>query len=118
MAGKLQTGLLGFRVNGDFGGMTCYTNKNGKQVWFPFSPPTKPPTALQIAQRQRFAAAVNSYLSQSSSVKAQYELATQRASLCLTGQNLWVSVAMLHTFATLDTIAAQTKTTLPHPAAV
>ncbi len=46
--------LLGFRPWGDLGGLTSYTTKTGRIVWFPKSPPQRAPSPAQQAIRNMF----------------------------------------------------------------
>jgi len=46
--------LLGFHMQGDLNGFTAYTSKRNKVVWFPKSPPLKPPSPAQVSMRNGF----------------------------------------------------------------
>lgn len=104
--------LLGFNVAGDMGPLTFYTSKRGKLTWFAKAPPTSPPTDWQIRQRNKFrlAAAVWSHMEPSE--HQQWDLAASRASLCMTGYNLWVHFALIKDTSTIRTIERQTQTSL------
>ena len=99
--------LWGMVVSGDIGDLTVYTDRFGKKVAFQKSPPKKPPTDLQIAQRERFRLAQVEYMGLTPLQKADYELLVTRASLCLTGQNLFIHVGLKGDFNVLDTIQRQ-----------
>ncbi len=45
---------LGWNATGDLGGLTAYTRRTGRTVWFVKSPPLKPPTYHQRVMRNRF----------------------------------------------------------------
>lgn len=46
--------LLGFNATGDLGGLTAYTSRKGRTVWFKKSPPLRPPSYHQRVMRNRF----------------------------------------------------------------
>lgn len=90
----IPASLLGFIVKGDLAGQTIYTDRHARKVFFPAAPPDKPPSPLQQAQRNRFKAAQADYMDLTDAQKADYELASQRLSLCMTGQNLYIHLAL------------------------
>lgn len=108
--------LIGQTVSGDFADLTIYTDKHGQKVFFPKAPPKEPPSIRQINQRARFRLAVKAYIAQPATVKANYEAATKKLALALTGQNLYVSVSLRGNLATLHTIRRQTGIDLVTPA--
>src|SRR5216684_5549072 len=87
--------VIGVYVAGDLGDLTVYTNKNGRIIWFPRSPPTKPPTEKQIAQRNRFKRARQNYDELSESDKESWEELCRLNHLDLTGQNAYLSLSLL-----------------------
>jgi hypothetical protein len=105
--------LLGFRVMGDLGGFTIYTDRFYRKVWYPRAPPHKPPSAAQRHFRARFKAAVAAWKSLSDSDKAALERAVHTLSLCLTGQNLFTSCALRSAFEAYETIGRQSSEVLP-----
>lgn len=107
MPHDFNASLLGLVVNGDLGGLTIYTDRFGKKVVYEKSPPEKPPSDLQVIQRQRFRLAQAEYAALTSDQKLDYETLAQRASLCLTGQNLFIHVALVHSYALLNTLQHQ-----------
>lgn len=117
MAYTVPADLLGLVVSGDLGGMTIYTDRFGKKVYYPKAPPTKPPSPLQVIQRGRFRLAQADYMQLPSADKRAFELLAQRASLCLTGQNLFIHVALDHDYVFLDTLQHQWKVNVPDPTA-
>jgi len=106
-------GLLGIRVQGDLGPWTIYTDRYGRKKWFLFSPPTKPPTDAQIAQRGRFRTAQANWSNLSDQEKKNLETACLRTSLVLTGQNLFISAQLTGKQEALQVVARQAKVTLP-----
>jgi len=105
--------LMGIWVSGDVGELTIYTDRFGRKVPFPKAPPDKPPSPQQIAHRARFRTAQAAWSALTADEKAQLELATNRGSLVMTGQNLYITVALRNDQDALDTLARQTATTLP-----
>lgn len=115
MAFTYPIAMLGCTVSGDVGPYTVYTDRFGKKVWFPKSPPKSKPTELQLAVRRRFTTAQHQYMQLSAAEKKLWESLTRKANLCLTGQNLFIHVAMMWTFAMLATIQHQTGITVTPP---
>lgn len=115
MAWTVPWNLVGLLVSGDVDGVTVYTDRFGKKVVFPVAPPDKPPSTLQSVQRGRFTSAVSAYRALTTAEKTAYELIVQRGSLCLTGQNLFIKVALKRQYRSLDTLMHQTGVTVPYP---
>lgn len=118
MALGIPAGLLGLIVSGDIDGLTIYTDRHNRKVAYPKAPPKEPPTQMQIDVRNRFKAAQAEYMGLTLLQKEAYELLTKAAALCLTGQNLFISVAMTDTYGTLDTLQLQTGITVVPPTPV
>ena len=100
--------MLGLFLSGDLGDETIYTDRYGRKIHYKKSPPEKPPTEPQIQIRTRFKLAQKEYMALAQADRLDYELLVQRASLCMTGQNLFIHVAMKLTFGTLGTLQQQT----------
>jgi len=113
MAWSIPYNLLGIQVSGDLGDMTIYTDRFGRKVWFPKSPPKKPPSQLQIDQRESFKSAQKSWSDLNDSEKRSLEDACRRVSLPLTGQNLWISTKLTGDSTSYTTIERQSGVTLP-----
>lgn len=118
MAFGIPAALWGLIVSGDVGDYTAYTDRHGRKVVYPKSPPKKPPSPLQVAQRQRFRLAQAEYMALSFFDKLNWELLTQRASLCMTGQNLFIHIAMRGTYDTLSTLELQYDVSVTRPTPV
>lgn len=99
---------MGLQVSGDLGGLTIYTDRYGRKVAYPKSPPKKPPTDLQSYHRDRFRAAQQEYMALSPQHKADWESLVRRAALCMTGQNLFIHLALKHAPLDLTTLINQT----------
>ncbi len=113
MAFTVPWQLMGIWVSGDVGELTIYTDRFGRKVPFPKSPPKEPPSPRQVHQRERFRLAHVAWKALTDVEKEQLELATNRGSVVMTGQNLFISVALNNSQDGLDTLARQTNTTLP-----
>ena len=118
MALGIPASALGLIVSGDVDGLTIYTDRHGRKVAYPKSPPKEPPTDLQIHCRNRFRSAQAEYMAASLTQKILWEQLTLQSSLCLTGQNLFIHVAMMHSFPLLDTLMQQTGVSVNPPTAV
>lgn len=99
--------VLGLNVMGDLGGLTSYTNRNRKLIIFPRAPPLNPPTIEQIWQRQRMVAAARQWKELTIEQRRNWLLAARRASLKITGYNLFVYWSMTNDAATVRTIERQ-----------
>lgn len=82
--------LMGLLIGGDFGPLTFYKNKRGRLVWFPKAPPDKPPSPKQTTQRNKFRLAARAWRTLTPYQRAQWELASRRASLCMTGYDCFL----------------------------
>lgn len=102
-------------VAGDVGGYTLYTDRWGRKTLFPQSPPTIPPSAMQIVQRSRFQTAVANWVAELSSVKRAWERMSLRANVVMTGHNLYVSYSLSGDQSALNTLISQTGVVLPLP---
>ncbi len=115
MARGFPLSALGLIVSGDLGGETMYTDRFGKIVSFPLAPPKEKPTSRQMWVRTRFKTAQAAYMSLTTSVKADWEDLTKRTNLCMTGQNLYIHVAMKGSYALLNTLISQSGVTVAAP---
>lgn len=86
--------FLGLSLSGDLGPYTVYTNRNGRIVFYPRSPPTAPPSPAQLKQRQRFRAAQQSWQAIAPTTKHQWELLVKANKVCMTGQNMYMALSM------------------------
>jgi hypothetical protein len=87
------TGLLNFFgviIQGDFADITCYRSKNGTLIWFPKAPPRKPPSELQIDQRDKWSDIIENWVELPQATRDKWELVCQRESLWISGINLYI----------------------------
>jgi hypothetical protein len=104
--------LLGFSCTGDVGPWTMYTSTRRQIVFYPRMPALNPASPKQMTQRAKFTSAALGWRALTAPQRAQYELATRRGSLRLTGYGLWVHFRTTSDNATRATIARQTRTVL------
>lgn len=82
--------ILGMVTWGDIGPLTCYRKKSGALVFYAKAPPTSPASPAQLIYRNKWRAAAIAWNDLAKDVRARWELATKRASLRITGYNLWI----------------------------
>lgn len=115
MALGIPASCLGLIVSGDVDGLTIYTDRHGRKIAYPKAPPKEPPTEKQVALRLRFKLAQAQFMALSLSDRASWEQICLKSSLCMTGQNLLIHVAMKNAFGLLDTLMMQTGITVTPP---
>jgi len=113
VAWSVPWNLLGISLAGDVGGYSTYTDRYGKKIVYPFSPPKEPPSEKQVACRAAFRNAQQSWASLTADDKASLELACHRTAVPLTGQNLWIHAVMTGDSQAYLTIQRQSGVTLP-----
>lgn len=105
--------FLGLIQSGDLAGLTTYvTERRRRAVFFPLAPPTKPPTADQIAQRSAFKAAIDAWNALPPADKSNWERAAKRLSLGLTGFNAFTHFHLKPDPIAVDTLRRQSKIAL------
>lgn len=107
--------LLGTLAWGDIGPLTFYRNRWGRITVFGKTWPTGIPTARQLQQRFRLTVIASLWRNLDFDQKAQWNLAARRASLCLTGYNLFVHYHYTKDDNAIRTLEHQTHTTLLGP---
>jgi len=107
--------LMGMVAWGDIGPFTMYKNKNGKVVVFLKTIPGKPASELQTHYRNRFAAGCILWQMLSPSERDDWNLATSRLSIPLTGHNLFLSFILRPDDQALATINRQSGIDLANP---
>jgi len=107
--------MLGTVIYGDIGPLTLYKNMNGKIVAFRKTWPKEVPSFLQLRQRQLFRDAAAAWRALTKAKKAQWETATLRSSLRVSGYGLFVHHQLEHDDAAIQTLQRQTGTDLIPP---
>jgi len=113
MAYTIPWQLIGLQVSGDFGDLTIYTDRFGRKIAFPKSPPKEPPSAKQVALRSAFKTAQASWSALTAAQKKTLEQACHKTSIPLTGQNLWIHSVLTKDNSAYLTIEKQSGLTLP-----
>lgn len=103
---------MGFRPTGDLGPWTFYTDKRGTPVWFIKAPPTKPPTDRQLHIQGMMAEFARNWTSLPKETKMNWERASKRTSLKLTGYNLYQWWRWRKNRRVIETIEKQSGITL------
>ena len=103
---------LGFVIWGDLGHLTIYRNKRGLVTWFEKTWPHKSPSPAQILQRAKFIEAAAAWQALTFLERRQWNLATARASLCMTGYDLFIHWRLSGDSAAIATLENQTRTSL------
>ena len=104
---------LGFNSQGDLGGWTFYTSTDKGLVYFPKSPPLKPPSYLQTVQRNVWRHAAEVWNSYTTEEQTLWERAARAAHLWITGYNLFIFTITRYDRSYLQTIERQSNITLP-----
>ena len=107
--------LLGFIIWGDLNEVTIYRNKKGKMVWFAKTYPDKPASAAQLVNREKMTGYAADWQALSAETRAEWELATKRASLTMQGYNLFVHWKFTEDDTAIRQIERQTNTSLLPP---
>jgi hypothetical protein len=109
------TGYLNFfgvRIQGDIGTITCYRSSRRGLVWFPKAPPTCPPSDLQADQRDKWKDIIEDWTELTDAARAAWSLIVERASLSLTGFNLYIWWRCSQDDAIINTLERQTGITV------
>ena len=104
--------LLGFNATGDLGGLTAYTSRKGRTVWFKKSPPLTPPSYHQRVMRNRFRAIAVSWNALLPDRRAAWTSAAHAAHLRIGGYPLYVWFQTHRDRAAIATIQRLTGETL------
>jgi len=86
----LDPNCLGLVVSGDVADMTIYTDRYGRKIMYPASPPRVAPSLFQLHQHERFRRAMFAWRFLSKDDRRQYALACTRLRLPCTATSLWV----------------------------
>lgn len=103
---------LGLISWGDIGELTLYRDRFRQLVIYPKQYPKHLRPFFQDRQQKLFTIAVNTWNNLTDDQRAQWKLAAQRASLRMTGYNLFIALSLIPDDEARQTIARQTSTTL------
>lgn len=100
---------MGFNSQGDFGPWTFYTDKQRGLVYYVKSPPLEPPSLLQTSVRNAIRLAAYTWRSLSPEHQDDWERASQRAHLQITGYNLFTFWTLKKDDAAIHTVERLTR---------
>lgn len=106
--------FIGLRPTGDLANLTAYTSKRNRTVWFPKSPPLKPPSIRQLHQRLLFGNAARGWSQLTQATQDDWNEAARRAHLYLSGFLLYMVWSLTPDRPTINTIERQSGITLLH----
>jgi len=115
MAKQTQDSLFtvfGFVVWGDFGPLTMYRRYDGRIVTLLKTWPHKPPSQKQLNQRAAFSSAAAAWNALTPAQRAQWTAAAARASLPMTGYDIFLHWLLTPPATTMYTLQRQTATHL------
>jgi len=104
--------LLGWNIQGDIAGLTCYRSARHKFIWFAAAPPKKPFTPLQLTLRQNFIDAASAWGELAQETKDRWKAAVTKAKLVISPINLWIHCQLTQDQDILDAITFKTGITL------
>lgn len=107
--------LLGLAIWGDLGELTLYRARDRKLVVYPKQYPKDRESYWRNQQRLAFAAAAFTWRSLPEWRREEWRLAAKRASLVMTGYNLWMAHALRPCLRAIRTLEHQTNTYLLPP---
>jgi len=105
--------LLGLKIQGDLGAITCYTSKRNQVVWYVKAPPQEPPSEEQIIQRNKFRAIAIAWWALTSSQREIWKATQDAGHLRITGYNLFSYWTLSGDDAAIQTVARQSGLSLP-----
>lgn len=82
--------ILGLGIQGDIGDITCYRSTPGGVIWFTKAPPKCPATDLQNQLREKWRLIILDWTELPGASRAAWSLIVERASLSLSGINLYI----------------------------
>jgi hypothetical protein len=104
---------LGLNSQGDLGGWTFYTSKDKGLVFFPKSPPLKPPSYLQTVQRNKWRHAAQVWNAYTEQQRQDWMEAAIRAHLWIHGYDLFIYVITKPDRSILQTIERLSGIAIP-----
>ncbi len=100
--------LLGFRPWGDLGGMTAYTTKRGRVVWFLKSPPRKRPSPAQLQARNSIKLAAQAWRGLTQQERLDWKHSLEMVGSPIIGYHAWVRYCRNRDQAPLNTMERHT----------
>lgn len=109
---KLLT-LIGLKIQGDLGPITCYTSKRNRVVWYLKAPPKDPPSWQQVDQRNLFQMIGWAWQALGAINQTVWNAAAAAANLRISGFNLFSYLYVTGDESVIETIEHQTGLSLP-----
>lgn len=106
---KRTISFCGWHCTGDIGPWTAYTTRTARLVLFPRSPPLNPPTAWQLAGRQKFRDVAIAWHDLSKHKRANWRKIARRASLSIGGYSLFTFWTITKRTDLIQTLERQTN---------
>lgn len=103
---------LGLIAWGDIGELTVYKSRQKRVIILTKTWPKKPPSEGQLTQRAKISAGALAWQALTPAGRAQWELATKRASLCMNGYHLFQHWQLTGDTKAMETLERQTRTEL------
>ena len=107
--------FLGLEISGDLGDFTMWRTRRGKIVCYPRTVPGKVPSVSQQNHRQHFRESVQRWNLLTKQQKADYESASLRCSLPMTGHDLWIRWTFAGCIGEAQTIERLARVALVYP---
>lgn len=107
--------LLGYSMQGDLAGMTCYTAKHNRVVWFVKSPPLEPPSKAQIQIRNFFRNVGFVWSHMTPAEQKPWDDLAIKANLRIHGYNLFTWYLRTRDSAAIATLVRQTGVMITLP---
>ncbi len=105
--------LMGMNIQGDLGGVTCYTNRKRKLVVYAKSPPKEPASYLQTRQRNHIRRVAALWSATPDDIKQLWNLCANRAHLRIPGYHLFCYFHLKNDRPAIQTLMTQTRVNLP-----
>lgn len=104
--------MCGLIAWGDIGELTMYKSRRNSVIVFTKTWPKKPPSPGQVTQRAKVIAGAQAWQAITPADRAQWELASKRASLCMNGYHAFMHFQLTPDAPALATLERQTRTDL------
>lgn len=104
---------MGMNIQGDVGGVTCYTNRKRKLVVYAKSPPKEPASYLQTRQRNHFRRVGALWTATPLDIQQLWNRLAERAHLRIAGYHLFSYYHLKNDRQAIATLMTQTGITVP-----
>lgn len=104
--------MCGLIAWGDIGELTMYKSRRNQVIIFTKTWPEKPASPGQVIQRAKMTTGAAAWKALTQATRAQWELASKRASLCMNGYQAFLHFQLTPDATALATLERQTRTDL------